>query len=104
MRKLPIDILHVPDLNLKLYFPIRVISLTTGKMISGSIKSNGKGCEFEYNFVIICRYLNREKKTEVDFIANKTIATTFNFFTVSEKKCYFSWTLDEIESQNKYFS
>ena len=31
-------------------------------------KSNRKGKEFEYNFLIICRYLNLVKKSEDIFI------------------------------------
>ena len=45
-----IDILHIPDLILKLYvfipFFIRVISLTTGKMVTGLARGNGKDDEF----------------------------------------------------------
>lgn len=35
-----------------------------------SSKSNGKGIEFDYNFMIICRYFNFVEKTEDHFIAN----------------------------------
>ena len=50
-----IDFLHIPDLILKLCifipFYIRVISLTTGKMVPGLGKSNGKEYKFEDNFI-----------------------------------------------------
>jgi hypothetical protein len=50
--------LHIPDLILKLcfntsYFPY------DGQTITRSSKSNRKDNELKYNFLIICRYLNR---------------------------------------------
>ena len=48
---------------LKLYgvfltFFIGFISLTTGKMLPLSSKSNGNENKFEYNFLVIYKYLN----------------------------------------------
>jgi hypothetical protein len=61
-----IDHLHILDLILNIYPFIRffkgVISLMVGKMMPVPYKSNEKYKEFEYNFLLICRYLDLVKK------------------------------------------
>ena len=47
-----------------------VISLTTGKMVSIPARAMERK---EYNFLIICRYLNLVKKSEDNFIANRKL-------------------------------
>ena len=41
------------------------------KMVPGLTGSMGKDNEFEYNFVLICRYLNLAKKSEDNFRKHK---------------------------------
>ena len=66
--------MYFPDLILKLeVFFIRVISLTWSKMILVPCKLNRKDREFEYNFLIICRYLN---------LVNRKIASCYNIKVV----------------------
>jgi hypothetical protein len=54
------------------YLRLKILFLTRSR------KSNVKYCEFEYNFLIICRYLKFVRKTHVNFIANKKSSSCYN--------------------------
>ena len=66
------DLLHIPDLILKLYDLILFYKSYfhyEGQTGTWSSKSNRKENKFEYNFLIICRYWNLVKKSEDNFKA-----------------------------------
>ena len=48
------------------------------KTATQSIKSYGNDNEFEYNFLISCRYLYIVKKSEDNFIANRKFTRLYN--------------------------
>jgi hypothetical protein len=67
------NILHIPDLILKLLVCIRVISLMTDKYGSGLTRTMERDIEFECYFLIICRYLNLKD----NFIASRQFTNCY---------------------------
>ena len=58
---------------------IRVISLSTETMMPAPCNGNDK--QFDYTFLIICRYLKlvkNQKKSEDNFIANRKFTSCYN--------------------------
>jgi len=73
-----VDSLHIPDLILNLYVIIWAIGFTVGKMVPALCKSQGKDNKLEYNFLMICIYLNLEIKSENNFIVNRKHTSCYN--------------------------
>jgi hypothetical protein len=81
-----IDLLHISDLILKLcfltHFNMSYFPYDMQNSIYSS-KSNWKDKEFEYNFLIICRYLNlvQNQRIIVWQIENSQVVKTWKFWT-----------------------
>ena len=81
--------MHISDTILKLYiFMSFYTSYLPYDRENGNLSSkrNGKDNEFEYNFLIICRYLNLVKNQRKIFIAH--CYNTKNFEQIMGKKIY----------------
>jgi len=82
-------LLHIPDLISKLYIfiPFYKSYFPYGRQNdTSSSKSNKKHLEFEFNFILICRYLNLVKNQGIILqqIENSQVATTLKFYTGNE--------------------